>query len=355
MTAILLQRESKQARWSQRIAIFSAQVAIISLVLHRFDFLGAKAATNLLGLGALGGLFACVLAVAALVRIWGQGLLGGGRAATGAVIGLALMAGPMLYLPDLLTRPKINDITTDAQQPPRFEKVAARRGEGANSVAYAGDSIYEKQAEAYPDIRPMVLERSSEEAFDLAREAVVRLNWEIVDARKPEGASPGHIEAVARTLVMGYADDIVIRVAAISNEARIDVRSASRFGEHDFGANAKRIRRLFKEVKAGLEKGERQALEVALAKRAKDAREQQKRLREERAKAKREEEARLAKLREEARREELKRLSELQQEAHRIEQGLSPLGIPGAQAPTERPRARASRRDSHRFWEQFGE
>ncbi len=355
MTAILLQRESKQARWSQRIAIFSAQVVIISLVLHRFDFLGAKAATNLLGLGALGGLFACVLAVAALVRIWGQGLLGGGRAAFGAVIGLMLMAGPMFYLPDLLTRPKINDITTDAQQPPSFAKIATLRGTDANPVAYPGTAFYDQQAEAYPDIRPMVLERSSEEAFDLAREAVSRLDWQIVNVRAPEGETPGYIEAVARTLVMGYADDVVIRVAAVSDEARIDVRSASRFGEHDFGANAKRIRRLFSEVKAGLEKGERQALEVALAKRAKDAREEQKRLREERAKVKREEEERLAKLREEARLEELNRLNELQQGVPGIQPGLGLPGIPGAQAPIERPRARASRRDSHRFWEQFGE
>ncbi len=355
MTAVLLQRESKQARWSRRVAIFSAQVVIISLVLHRFDLLGAKVATNLLGLGALGGLFACVLAGAALVRIWQQGLLGGGHAAAGAFIGIALMVGPMLYLPDLLARPKINDITTDAQSPPKFERVAVLRDKDANPTTYPGAKTYELQLAAYPDVRPMVLERSTEEAFDLAREAVVRLDWQIVDERKPKGESPGHIEAVARTLLMGYADDVVIRVAATTNDSRIDVRSASRHGDHDFGANAKRIERLFKEVKAGLEKGERQALEVALAKRAKDAREQQKRVRELRAKAKKEEEARLAKLREEARKEELKRLSELQQEALRIQQGLGPRGAPGVQAPIVRPRARASRRDSHKFWGQFGE
>lgn len=355
MSAILLQRESKQARWSQRVALFSAQVVIIALVLHRFDLLGAKVATNLLGLGALGGLFACVLAATALVRIWSQGLLGGGHAAVGALIGIALMAGPALYLPDLLTRPKINDITTDAQTPPRFEQVATLRGQDANPVAYGGSGVYEKQVEAYPDIRPMILERSSEEAFDLAREAVVRLDWRIVNERKPEGPNPGQIEAVARTPVMGYADDVVIRVAAVSDETRIDVRSASRFGDRDFGANAKRIRHLFKEVKAGLEKGERQALEVALAKRAKDAREEQRRVREERAKAKREEEAHIAKLREEARLEELQRLSEVQQEANRIEQGFGLPSFPSVQAPIEQPRARASRRDSHKFWEQFGE
>jgi len=355
MTAVLLQRESKQARWSRRVAVFAAQVVIISLLLHRFDLLGTRVATNLLGFGALGGLLALALAGVALVRIWRQGLLGGGHAIAGTIIGLALLAGPLWYLPDLLTQPKINDITTDSQLPPQFEHIASLRGEDANQTAYAGDELAEQQAQAYPDIRPMVLERSAEETFDLAREAVIRLDWKIVNERTPDGNKPGQIEAVAKTLLMGYADDIVIRVASGKGEAKIDVRSASRYGEHDFGANARRIRRLFTEVKAGLEKGERLALDVALAKRAKEARDQTKRLRLLRAKAKKQEEARLAKLREQARAEELKRLTELRLENLRIEQGLALPGIPGELEQIKQPRARASNRDAYKFWQQFGE
>lgn len=353
MTAVLLQRMSKQARWSRRVAIIAAQVVIISVLLHRLDVLGTPVATNLLGIGALGGLVALALAGIALVRIWRQGLLGGGQATAGAVIGLLLIAGPLWHLPDLLTRPKINDISTDFQSPPQFELISSLRAADANPTAYPGLDFSEKQADAYPDIRPMVLERSAEETYDLVHEAVIRLDWKIVSERKPEGGATGRIEAVSNTLFMGYTDDIVVRVSARTDEARIDVRSASRFGEHDFGANARRIRRLFTEVKAGLEKGEREALEVALAKRAKEARDQAKRLRKLRAKAKKEEKARLAQLREKARAEELKRLSELQREALRIEQGLDPSGILGELEQTRRPRARGSSQDDGRFWEQF--
>ncbi|GBE42230.1 hypothetical protein BMS3Bbin10_00287 [bacterium BMS3Bbin10] len=355
MTAVLLQRMSKQARWSRRVAVFAAQVVIVSVLLHRFDLLKTPVATNLLAIGAFGGLVALALAGIALVRIWREGLLGGGHATVGAVIGLLLLAGPMWYLPDLLTRPKINDISTDFQSPPQFEMISSLRAGDANPTVYPGLDFSEKQAEAYPDIRPMVLERSAEETYDLAREAVNRLDWKIVSERKPEGGAPGRIEAVTNTLFMGYTDDIVVRVSAGTGEARIDVRSASRYGDHDFGANARRIRRLFTEVKAGLEKGEREALEIALAKRAKDARDQAKQLRELRAKAKKEEEVRLARLREKARAEELKRLSELQQEALRIEQGLALPGIPDGPAQTRPRRARASSEDASKFWEQFGE
>ncbi len=355
MTAILLQRESKQASWSRRIAIFAAQVAVIGMILHRFDFLGAKVVTNLLGVSAFGGLLALILAAIALVRIWRQGLLGGGHAVAGVIIGLLLLAGPLWYLPGLLTLPKINDISTDLLSPPKFVAIAGLRDKDANPVQYPGITVSERQVEAYPDIRPMVLERSAEETFDLVHEAVIRPDWQIVTNRKPGGNGQGLIEAVSRTLVMGFADDIVIRVSAGIGEARIDVRSASRYGEHDFGANAKRIRRLFTEVKAGLEKGERLALDAALAKRAKDARDEAKRLRKLRAKAKKEEEARLAVLREKARAEELKRLSELQRDDLRIEQGLGLLGIPGEPVRRAPRLARAWNRGADKFWQQFGE
>jgi uncharacterized protein (DUF1499 family) len=355
MTAVLLQRESKQARSSRRIAIFAAQIVLLSIVLHRFDLLDTPVATNLFAVGVLGGFFALVLAIFASVRIWRQGMLGGGHAAAGAIIGLALLLGPAWYLPDLLLKPKINDITTDFRSPPKFDKLAAMRGSNANPVKYPGNFVAEQQVDAYPEIRPMVLERSAEEAYDLVHEAVKRLAWQIVDERKPNAETPGRIEAVTRTLLMGYPDDISVRIMAEPGKARIDVRSASRYGSHDFGANASRVRRLFDEVKSGLEKGERQALDIALAERAKEAREKLRKLRELRAKAKKEEEERLTKLREEAREEELKRLSELQEEALRIELGLGPPDAPGEQGQTGRPRPRASGRDNYRFWQQFGE
>ena len=41
---------------------------------------------------------------------------------------------------------------------------------------------------------------------------------------------------------MGFRDDVVIRISPLGKGTRVDVRSASRFGTHDFGANASRIR-----------------------------------------------------------------------------------------------------------------
>ena len=58
----------------------------------------------------------------------------------------------------------------------------------------------------------------------------------------------GIIEAVARTPILGFRDDVVVRVRPTADGARIDVRSASRYGRHDLGTNAKRVRNLIDDI-----------------------------------------------------------------------------------------------------------
>ena len=108
----------------------------------------------------------------------------------------------------------------------------------------------------------MELERSATETFDIVHEAVKRIGWTIV-LNEPPGEQPGRIEATDRTMIMGYTDDVLVRVTGDDTHAFIDVRSVSRYGMHDLGANADRIRALFAEVKAALEKGEKTGLEQA--------------------------------------------------------------------------------------------
>ena len=78
---------------------------------------------------------------------------------------------------------------------------------------------------------------------------MTKRKWTIGDARSPTTARrDGVIEAVARTPIMGFRDDVVIRVTPMGPGTRIDVRSASRVGSHDFGANASRIKSLLEDL-----------------------------------------------------------------------------------------------------------
>jgi hypothetical protein len=146
----------------------------------------------------------------------------------------------------------INDITTDRTTPPTFSVLADSRAALAIPAAYPGGAIAELQAKAYPDLRALQLTRPAGEVFELVRGAVRHLGFRVVSARPPasRAGGTGIIEAVDRTFILGFRDDVVIRVQGNRRHTQIDIRSASRYGHHDLGRNAARIRELLREVKA---------------------------------------------------------------------------------------------------------
>jgi uncharacterized protein (DUF1499 family) len=52
----------------------------------------------------------------------------------------------------------------------------------------------------------------------------------------------GRIEATATSRIFHFVDDVVIRVRPDGAGSRVDLRSRSRVGQSDLGANAERIR-----------------------------------------------------------------------------------------------------------------
>lgn len=241
------------ARWTTRVALFSVCLAIVALAAHRFGPMPTLTAFNLVIVAFAGALIALLLGFSSAVYIWRQGCAGGLRVAAGITLAMGLLAWPLAFLPSYRDLPAINDITTDANSPPKFVELVKLRGPGTNTSAYP--VTYAKlQADAYPDLKPMFIDRPVEETFEIAREAVFRQKMNIVREQAPEGrAKPGLIEAVDRTFVFGLYDDISIRVDGDGARSRIDLRSASRFGRHDLGRNAERMRRLMREIVARLE------------------------------------------------------------------------------------------------------
>ncbi|MDH3579793.1 MAG: DUF1499 domain-containing protein [Hyphomicrobiales bacterium] len=369
MTARHQTRTSKLARWSRRVALFAGQLLLVGILMHHFGTLSTTSALYILALALVLAGIALLLSVSSLISIWQRGLEGAGYASAGAVFALAIIAGPLLFVPSLLALPKINDIATSPEAPPAFGVLAGLRPRDANPPEYPGDQYAALQERAYPNIRPMTLERSVAETHVLVRDAVERLGWRIVSETKPTASNPGRVEAVAKTLIMGFADDVVIRISAIAGESLVDVRSASRYGYHDFGTNARRINRFFAEVKAGLEKGERTALEIALARRARETRKLEKKARDKaikevRLRAKEEEKRQRTLLEEERKRQEAE-LRTMYDEQLRIQsqspEGRPPGFFPFPRATQDAPKPRVRRRGrrwnqpADRFFQRFGE
>ncbi len=237
---------SRMAAWSGRLAWFALAVAVFSIIIVRSGFLEIVPALATFAAALIFAGLAILLAFGGFVVIWRQGLTGLGRAVTGLLVGLMLLAYPgyLAYRGSKL--PQISDITTDPGNPPRFGVLARLRPRG--SSAYPGAQTAALQRQAYPEIDPLEYDAPSATAYRVALAIVTKRSWHIVDAVPPATRRDGTIEAVARTMIMGFRDDVVVRVRGDARNARIDVRSASRYGFQDFGTNAKRVAALLSDI-----------------------------------------------------------------------------------------------------------
>lgn len=242
------------AAWSRRLAMFSVQLVLLTIILHRFLSLSTPVALNLFKTAFAGAALAIVAGLIALVIIWREGRSGIGSAFAGILLSLLLFAWPAVYAPLALSLPPIHDVTTDTSIPPRFVAAGRLRAKDANPIAYTGAETARLQAEFYPDIRPVVISRPAAEVYELVDEVVRRFKWTIASQSAPQArGQPGYIEAVDKTMILGFLDDVVIRIDGDARETRIDARSASRYGVHDLGRNATRVRNLFAEIKTRLD------------------------------------------------------------------------------------------------------
>ncbi len=238
---------SKLAAWSGRLALFSLAVVVMSILIVRSGVLEIVPALATFGGALIFAALAILLALASFIPIWRQGLSGLRYSVLAIFLGLLLLAYPGYLAYRASKLPMIADITTDTVNPPRFDVLARLRPRGTD--AYPGAKAARLQKEGYPDILPLEVDAPPKAVYDLALALVTKRKWQVVDARPPSPARrEGSIEATARTLIMGFRDDVVIRVSALGSGSRVDVRSASRFGLHDFGANAKRVRALLSDL-----------------------------------------------------------------------------------------------------------
>jgi len=240
---------SRLALWSRRIAVFAIPVALLAIIIERAGLFELVPVLMTFAASLVLAILAIALALIALIRIWFDGRKGTLNAVTAIFVSLLLLAYPGYLGVRALQLPQIYDVTTDPYDPPRFEAVARLRTRDANPVAYAGLATYQQQRAAYPDIEPLIAAAPPQAAYDAARAIVAKRKWRIVDERAPQaGRRDGKIEAIAQSPIMGFRDDVVIRIRPAGTGSRVDVRSASRYGWHDFGTNAARVAGLIEDI-----------------------------------------------------------------------------------------------------------
>ncbi len=226
------------------VAVICAAAAMAAGFGSRFDWWYFTTGFSILRWAVYGAIGAVVLSGISLFisRRKGHGL---GWSAAGLVIGLAVIAVPASWMISAMRVPRIHDITTDTKTPPQFEAILPLRKNAPDTTDYGGSIVAEQQLKAYPDIKPLELNKAPGEVFQHALAVARGLGWEVVSA----DSEHGRIEATDTTFWFGFKDDVVVRIKPDQRGTRVDVRSESRVGLSDLGTNAARIRRFLAAMK----------------------------------------------------------------------------------------------------------
>jgi len=225
------------------LPLFAAAASIVAFIVMlssglgtRMDLWHFRTGLSILKFAAYCGLGCALLSIVTAVLAARRRRLAGVLLALFALI-VALIAFGVPYSWKVKAEkyPRIHDISTDLDNPPKFVADAPLR---PGSSEYPGIAVAALQLKAYPDLKTLVMPVSKEQAFQDALNVAHDMGWQIV-ANVP---AEGRIEATDTTSWFGFKDDVVIRIFPAGQRSLLDVRSASRVGISDLGTNAQRIR-----------------------------------------------------------------------------------------------------------------
>lgn len=168
------------------------------------------------------------------------------------IIAIVLTLAPLMLLGNNIVTAKsvpfIHDISTDTQNPPVFVAAKEARTAGDHAVEYKGEEIAKLQKAGYPNLTTVELDETPENALTKTKQIAQQMGWQVLAVNDQQ--PPYTLEAVDTSLLFGFEDDIVVRLTPFTTpeqnvdvppKTKVDVRSMSRVGKSDLGANAQRI------------------------------------------------------------------------------------------------------------------
>jgi uncharacterized protein (DUF1499 family) len=228
------------ARFTARLGVFAVLLVLVGPLLAHFELVAPMAGFIAFGLGGLLALIATVSGLITLLRGGAGPLLW-----RGLVPSLVVLAIFFIQASRSGNVPRINDITTDTDTPPQFVAARTQPANVGRDLRYPGDTFAEQQRAGYPDLAPLRLDLSPDEAFDRVRTAARNMpGWEITR----EDADARAIEGFDTSWLFRFKDDFVIEVRAQNGGSVVHMRSKSRDGRGDVGANAARIKAFLQTV-----------------------------------------------------------------------------------------------------------
>lgn len=274
--------ETPKAGWRMKVAVFALAVSIFAVLWFAIAALGTKfglwpwqvgLGQMTIGIGPGIALFALALSIIAQVIA----LIKAPRkqAFILALAATLLAAFCMFRLAGLGAQagslPPLHDIQTDWSEPIAFSEtlMAARAADGETNPVLdapivpeyaeerwpgtAGRLVSEVQEEAeakeagkgtvYPKLETIYFSAPPAAVASAAAGIMKKKGWEIVSAAPTSASASAEIqvEATATSGWFGFKDDIAVRIRPVEGATALDIRSTSRVGLSDLGANSARV------------------------------------------------------------------------------------------------------------------
>lgn len=282
--------DTPKAGWRMKVAIFALCVSIFTVLWFAVAALGTKfgfwpwqvglsqmtmgVGLPLAGIALIMGVLAQIIAAIKFPRK--QAFI----IALAATL-IALAAAGRLYfgfINKALSLPPLHDIQTDWSDPVTFSEtlMSARAADGktnpvldsptipeganGNWPGLGGRLVSEVQEEAeakeagkgtvYPALEPIYFSQSPDEVATVAERIMRKRGWKIVSPAPVDGnaVSQVQLEGTETSGWFGFKDDIAVRIRPVDGATRVDIRSTSRVGLSDLGANSARVYSLMVEL-----------------------------------------------------------------------------------------------------------
>jgi uncharacterized protein (DUF1499 family) len=238
---------SRVATTARGVGILSVLLLVGAPLAIQADVLDPALGFRLFAGSLLLGLLAVLLGLIGVVRTRVATGRGGRSAAVlGASLGFAVVAFVLVLAAPSGDLPIINDVSTDLEDPPAFRAATELPGNAGRDLGYPAE-FADPQRQGYPDLAPLAVASPPSATLDRVADIARGFGWKIT-ARDD---ATGTLEATETSRVFRFVDDVVVRVQPVADGSLVDVRSKSREGRGDLGANAARIRRLLDALKTG--------------------------------------------------------------------------------------------------------
>lgn len=237
----------KMGIWLKRLAVLAVLGFPISLLGYRFGLFDFSVSFKLIALTFVLALLVFLVSMVVSLIKRSSNPMSAKAARAASMLCLIPMIGLGSQIVAGRSVPEIHNISTDLVNPPQFDKIRQIRSDQHNPLKYDIATIAPIQKAAYPDIQTLNVTMDKNTAHARALAVAQQLGWMIVD----HDPMTGIIEATESTALWDFKDDVVIRIQQLDEDKLlIDLRSVSRIGRSDLGANAKRIRAFLEKFSA---------------------------------------------------------------------------------------------------------